>query len=134
MPNDAETGASLEVCIWFEADPLHHDQIVAAFIRLVEAVEALEAVAAQAAPMRAAGSGPENRPRLLRRPEVVIRAAGPRSTWMEVWPGVGAPQLQAFLVQLEQLAAQTGLSALASGPRHVEPFLIEIETSALNRR
>jgi hypothetical protein len=131
MPNDAETGASLEVCIWFEADPLHHDQIVAAFIRLVEAVEA---VAAQAAPMRAAGSGPENRPRLLRRPEVVIRAAGPRSTWMEVWPGVGAPQLQAFLVQLEQLAAQTGLSALASGPRHVEPFLIEIETSALNRR
>ena len=131
MPNDAETGASLEVCIWFEADPLHHDQIVAAFIRLVEA---LEAVAAQAAPMRAAGSGPENRPRLLRRPEVVIRAAGPRSTWMEVWPGVGAPQLQAFLVQLEQLAAQTGLSALASGPRHVEPFLIEIETSALNRR
>lgn len=131
MPNDAETGASLEVCIWFEADPLHHDQIVAAFIRLVEAVEAVEA---QAAPMRAAGSGPENRPRLLRRPEVVIRAAGPRSTWMEVWPGVGAPQLQAFLVQLEQLAAQTGLSALASGPRHVEPFLIEIETSALNRR
>jgi hypothetical protein len=131
MPNDAETGASLEVCIWFEADPLHHDQIVAAFIRLVEALEAVEA---QAAPMRAAGSGPENRPRLLRRPEVVIRAAGPRSTWMEVWPGVGAPQLQAFLVQLEQLAAQTGLSALASGPRHVEPFLIEIETSALNRR
>ena len=131
MPNDAETGASLEVCIWFEADPLHHDQIVAAFIRLVQAVEAVEA---QAAPMRAAGSGPENRPRLLRRPEVVIRAAGPRSTWMEVWPGVGAPQLQAFLVQLEQLAAQTGLSALASGPRHVEPFLIEIETSALNRR
>jgi hypothetical protein len=131
MPNDAETGASLEVCIWFEADPLHHDQIVAAFIRLVEAVEAVEA---QAAPMRAAGSGPENRPRLLRRPEVVIRAAGPRSTWMEVWPGVGAPQLQNFLVQLEQLAAQTGLSALASGPRHVEPFLIEIETSALNRR
>jgi hypothetical protein len=131
MPNDAETGASLEVCIWFEADPLHHDQIVAAFIRLVEAVEAVEA---QAAPMRAAGSGPENRPRLLRRPEVVIRAAGPRSTWMEVWPGVGAPQLQALLVQLEQLAAQTGLSALASGPRHVEPFLIEIETSALNRR
>ena len=134
MPNDAETGASLEVCIWFEADPLHHDQIVAAFIRLVEAVEAVEAVAGQAAPMRAAGSRPENRPRLLRRPEVVIRAAGPRSTWMEVWPGVGAPQLQAFLVQLEQLAAQTGLSALASGPRHVEPFLIEIETSALNRR
>ena len=131
MPNDAETGASLEVCIWFEADPLHHDQIVAAFISLVEAVEALEA---QAAPMQAAGSGPETRPRLLRRPEVVIRAAGPRSTWMEVWPGVGAPQLQAFLVQLEQLAAQTGLSALASGPRHVEPFLIEIETSALNRR
>ena len=131
MPNDAETGASLEVCIWFEADPLHHDQIVAAFIRLVQAVEAVEA---QAAPMRAAGSGPENRPRLLRRPEVVIRAAGPRSTWMEVWPGVGAPQLQAFLVQLEQLAAQTGLSALASGPRHVEPFLVEIETSALNRR
>jgi len=128
MPNDAETGASLEVCIWFEADPLHHDQIVAAFIRLVEAVEA------QAAPMPAAGSGPENRPRLLRRPEVVIRAAGPRSTWMEVWPGVGAPQLQALLVQLEQLAAQTGLSALASGPRHVEPFLIEIEMSALNRR
>lgn len=128
MPNHAELGASLEVCIWFEADPQHHDQIVAAFIRLVEAVEA------QAAPMRAAGSGPENRPRLLRRPEVVIRAAGPRSTWMEVWPGVGAPQLQAFLVQLEQLAAQTGLSALASGPRHVEPFLIEIETSALNRR
>jgi hypothetical protein len=37
-------------------------------------------------------------------------------------------------VVLEQLAAQAGLSTLSSGPRHVEPFLIEIETSALNRR
>jgi len=128
MPNDAEPGASLEVCIWFEADPQHRDQIVAAFIRLVEAVEA------QAGPTPAAGSGPESRPRLLRRPEVVIRATGPRSTWMEVWPGVEATHLQAFLLLLEQLAAQTGLSTLSSGPRHVEPFLIEIETRALNRR
>jgi len=128
MPNHAELGASLEVCIWFEADPQHHDQIVAAFIRLVEAVEA------QAGQMSAAGSGPESRPRLLRRPEVVIRATGPRSPWMEVWPGVEATHLQAFLVLLEQLAAQAGLSTLSSGPRHVEPFLIEIETSALNRR
>jgi len=128
MPNHAEPGASLEVCIWFEADPQHHDQIVAAFIRLVEAVEA------QTGPMPSAGLGPESRPRLLRRPEVVIRATGPRSTWMEVWPGVEATHLQAFLVLLEQLAAQAGLSTLSSGPRHVEPFLIEIETSALNRR
>jgi hypothetical protein len=128
MPNDAEPGASLEVCIWFEADPQHHDQIVAAFIRLVEAVEA------QTGPMPSAGLGPESRPRLLRRPEVVIRATGPRSTWMEVWPGIASAQLQAFLMQLEQLAVQTGLTALASGPRHVEPFLIEIELSAPTRR
>jgi hypothetical protein len=128
MPNHAETADSLEVCIWFEADPQHHDQIVAAFIRLVEAVEA------QAAPMRAASSGPDKQPRLLRRPEAVIRATGPKSTWMEVWPGVAATHLQTFLIHLEQLAAQTGLSALASGPRHVEPFLIEIETSARYRR
>jgi hypothetical protein len=128
MPRDDEKGESLEVCIWFEADPQHHDQIVAAFIRLVEAVEA------QAAPMRLAGSEPESRPRLLRRPEVAIRASGPKSTWMEVWPGVAAMHLQAFLEQLEQFAARSGLSALASGPRHVEPFLIEIETGALNRR
>jgi len=128
MPNDAEPGASLEVCIWFEADPQHHDEIVATFVKLVQAVEA------KTARMPLASPGPESRPRLLRRPEVVMRTAGPRSTWMEVWPGVGAAQLQAFLVQLEQLAAQTGLSALASGPRHVEPFLIEIETSALDRR
>ena len=128
IPNHAELGASLEVCIWFEADPQHRDQIVAAFIRLVEAVEA------QTGPMPSAGSGPESRPRLLRRPEVVIRATGPRSTWMEVWPGVEATHLQAFLLLLEQLAAQTGLSTLSSGPRHVEPFLIEIETRALNRR
>jgi hypothetical protein len=53
---------------------------------------------------------------------------------MEVWRGVASAQLQPFLTQLEQLAAQTGLSALASGPRHVEPFLVEIEASALNRR
>ncbi len=128
MPSDAELGASLEVCIWFEAAPQHRDEIVATFIKLAQMVEA------QAAPMRAAGSGPENRPRLLRRPEVVIRASGPMSTWMEVWPGVAASHLQAFLVQLGQLAAQTGLSALANGPRHVEPFLIEIDTDALKRR
>jgi hypothetical protein len=128
MPNHAELGASLEVCIWFEADPQHHDQIVAAFIRLVEAVEA------QAGQMSAAGLGPESRPRLLRRPEVVIRATGPRSTWMEVWPGVAATHLQDFLVLLEDLAAQTGLSTRSSGPRHVEPLLFEIVTSALIRR
>lgn len=128
MSHDAEIGASLEVCIWFEADPQHHDQIVASFMALAQAVEALPS------PVRPAGSGPHARPRLLRRPELALREAGPRSTWMEVWPGVGATQLQAFLEQLELLASQSGLSALASGPRHVEPFLIEIETSVLNRR
>ena len=128
MPNDAELGARLEVCIWFEADPQHHDEAVATFIRLAQAVQA------QAASMRLASPGPESRPRLLRRPEFVMRAAGPRSTWMEVWPGIASAQLQAFLMQLEQLAVQTGLTALASGPRHVEPFLIEIELSAPTRR
>jgi hypothetical protein len=72
MPNDAELGASLEVCIWFEADPQHHDEIVATFIRLAQVVEA------QAASMRLASPAPESRPRLLRRPEVVMRAARPR--------------------------------------------------------
>ncbi len=128
MANDAETGASLEVCIWFEADPQHHDRVVASFLTLVQAVEAL------AAPVRPATLAPRDRPRLLRRPELAMREAGPRSTWMEVWPGIASTQLRPFLMQLEQLAAQTGLSALASGPRHVEPFLIEIETGALNRR
>jgi hypothetical protein len=128
MGHDAEIGASLDVCIWFEADPQYHDRIIASFMALAQAVEALPP------PVRPAGSGPHTRPRLLRRPEPAQREAGPRSTWMEVWPGIASTQLQAFLVQLEQLAAQTGLSALANGPRHVEPFLIEIETSALNRR
>jgi hypothetical protein len=128
MPNDAEIGASLEVCIWFEADPHHHDVIVATFVKLAQAVEA------QATLVRLASSDWQRRPRLLRRPEVVVREAGPRSTWMEVWPGIASTHLQAYLVQLEQLAEQTGMSALASGPRHVEPFLIEIETSDPNRR
>jgi len=128
MANDAEPAISLDVCIWFEADPQHHDRIVASFLTLVQAVEGL------AAPMQPANPAPDTRPRLLRRPELAMREAGPRQTWMEVWPGVASTQLQPFLMQLEQLAAQTGLSALASGPRHVEPFLIEIEMSALNRR
>jgi hypothetical protein len=128
MPIDAEIGASLEVCIWFEADPQHHDLIVATFIKLAQAVEA------QATLTGLASSDLQRRPRLLRRPEVVVREAGPRSTWMEVWPGIASTHLQAFLAQLEKLAALTGLSALASGPRHIEPFLIEIETGALNRR
>jgi hypothetical protein len=128
MGHDAGIGASLEVCIWFEADPQHHDRIVASFMTLVQAVEALPS------PVRPAGSGPHTRARLLRRPELAMREAGPRQTWMEIWPGIASAQLQPFLMQLEQLASQTGLSALASGPRHVEPFLIEIETSALNRR
>ena len=128
MGHDAEIGASLEVCIWFEADPPHHDRIIGSFLTLVQAVEALPP------PLPPAGSAPHTRPRLLRRPELSLRDSGPKHTWMEVWPGVASAQLQPFLTQLEQLAAQTGLSALASGPRHVEPFLIEIETSALNRR
>lgn len=128
MGKNAAIGASLEVCIWFEADPQHHDLVVASFMTLAQAVDDLPP------PVRPAGSGPHTRPRLLRRPELAMREAGPRSTWMEIWPGVASAQLQSFLMQLEQLAAQTGLSALASGPRHVEPFLIEIETSALNRR
>ncbi|MEI6547585.1 MAG: DUF4936 family protein [Burkholderiales bacterium] len=128
MGHDAEIGASLDVCIWFEADPQHHDRIVASFLTLVQAVEALPS------PVRPAGSAPHTRARLLRRPELAMRETGPRSTWMEIWPGIASTQLQVFLVQLEQLAAQTGLNALASGPRHVEPFLIEIETRALNRR
>jgi hypothetical protein len=128
MGQNAAIGASLEVCIWFEADPQHHDLVVASFMTLAQAVEAL------ASPMRPASSGPHTRPRLLRRPELTKREAGPRSTWMEVWPGIASAQLQPFLSQLELLASESGLSALASGPRHVEPFLIEIETSVLNRR
>ena len=128
MGHDAEIGASLDVCIWFEADPQLHDRIVASFMALAQAVEALPP------PVRPAGSGPHTRPRLLRRPDLAKREAGPRSTWMEVWPGIASTQLQPFLSQLELLASQSGLSALASGPRHVEPFLIEIETSVLNRR
>ena len=128
MGHDAEICESIEVCIWFEADPQHHDRILASFLTLVQAVEDLPS------PVRPAGSGPHARPRLLRRPELAMRETGPRSTWMEIWPGIAPAQLQPFLMQLEQLAVQTGLSALASGPRHVEPFLIEIEASALNRR
>ena len=119
MPDHAEPGISLEVCIWFEADPQHHDLVVASFMTLAQAVDDL------ASPMRPASSGPHTRPRLLRRPELAMREAGPRQTWMEIWPGVSSTHRQAFLMQLDQLAVQTGLSALASGPRHVEPFLTE---------
>ena len=107
-PRDAVE--ALEVYVWFEADPADASWVLAAFGRLGAAMASggSEAVA--------------ERPRLLRRPELVQRDGAPRTTWMEVWPGVPPRTLAGWLDRLDAAAASSGAGALARGGRHVEVF------------
>lgn len=102
------SGALVEVCVWYEADPSHADAVHAAVSRLASAM-------AEGTP-----AGPP--PRLMRRTERVVRDGAPRETWMEVWPLVPADGLDAWLQRLAALSVETGAAALARGGRHVEPF------------
>lgn len=101
----------LEVYVWFESDPADDQAVIAAFGRLALAMAA-DAVAP--------GAGP---PRLLRRTDLKDRDGRLRATWMEAWPAVPGPALADWLDRLARLAAASGASALASGGRHVEPFV-----------
>jgi hypothetical protein len=104
-------GPTLEVFVWFEADPARDAEVLAAFGRLAEA-------------MVRGGSDPAvERPRLLRRPDLKARPDGPRATWMEIWPAVPVATLIGWTDRLSASAASVGAAALATGGRHVEPFL-----------
>jgi hypothetical protein len=101
----------LEVFVWFEADPARDVEVGAAFARLADA-------------MVRGGSDPlAERPRLLRRPDLKRRPEGARATWMEIWPAVPAASLIGWTDRLAASAASVGATELATGGRHVEPFL-----------
>ncbi len=102
--------AVLQVFVWFEADPADDAAVVAAVRHLVEAMSG-------AGDVRDAEG-----PRLLRRPDLRLRDGQPRATWMEIWPGVPAASLDAWLAHLASAAQACGVAALAAGGRHVEPF------------
>ena len=101
----------VEVYVWFEADPADAMRVHAAFERLTEDMV-----------RGGSGSDPE-RPRLLRRPDLVQRDGMPRVTWMEVWPGVPQHALPGWQDRLEAAAASSGATALARGGRHLEVFV-----------
>ena len=106
----AASADTLEVYVWYEADPADDDAVRAAVGRLADA-------------MVRGGSDPlAERPRLLRRPELSTRAGAPRATWMEVWPAVPRHALGGWIARLEASALDEGALALARGGRHVEPF------------
>jgi len=109
MPD--RSAPTLEVFVWFEADPTRDAEVVAAFGRLADA-------------MLRGGSEPiVERPRLLRRPDLKQRPDGPRATWMEIWPAVPGATLTGWTARLGPSAASVGAAALATGGRHVEPFV-----------
>lgn len=104
-------GPTLEVYVWFEADPADDAAVRAALERAADS-------------MIRGGSDPvRERPRLLRRPDLRLRDGVPRATWMEIWPGVPAHAFAGWVSRLEASAAAEGLDALARGGRHVEPFV-----------
>jgi hypothetical protein len=106
----AEASPTLEVCVWYEAEPADDARVRAAVDRLVEA-------------MVRGGTDPlHERPRLLRRPETTLRDGVPRSTWMEVWPAVPRHALEGWLARLDTSARDAGATLLARGGRHVEVF------------
>ena len=100
---------TLEVYVWFEADPAHDDAVRAAFGRLALAMAPPAGSSAAA-------------PRLLRRTDLRTRPEGPRATWMEVWTGVPAGGLPAWQDRLDAAAAASGAAACAAGGRHLEVF------------
>ena len=101
---------TLEVYVWFEADPGDDALVRAAFVRLDETMA------------RGGSDASSERPRLLRRPETTTRDGAPRATWMEVWPQVPRRALVGWLARLSTSATSSGTTALAQGGRHVEPF------------
>ena len=110
MSEPRETSARYEVYVWFEADPSDGGQVEAAFERLAHEM------------VRGGSDGGPERPRVLRRPEPVLRDGLPRDTWMEVWPEVPARMLPGWLDRLEAAATASGAALLARGGRHVEVF------------
>jgi len=105
--------------VYYEAAAMDDARVQAAFEHLAQGL---------------VGAGPPGRrPALLRRfaslrsgharhepgPESMAPQA---STWMEVYEGIDADGLPAWLDRLDAVAAQSGLSDLARGPRHVEVF------------
>lgn len=110
MTEPRDAAVPLEVYVWFEADPADVSRVLAAFGRLGAAMASggSEAVA--------------ERPRLLRRSELVQRDGAQRATWMEVWPSVPPRTLAGWLDRLDAAAASSGAGALARGGRHVEVF------------
>jgi len=100
--------ASVEVCVWYEADPSQADAVRAAVARL--AISMTE------------GAFAPPPPRLMRRTEPVVRDGAVRDTWMEVWPSIPADGLTAWRDRLAAASVESGAAALARGGRHVEPF------------
>ncbi len=110
MTADAGASPTLEVYVWYEADPADDALVRAAIDRLADA-------------MVRGGTDPvDERPRLLKRPGTTLRDGAPRSTWMEVWPAVPRRALDGWLARLETSARDAGVDALARGGRHVETF------------
>jgi hypothetical protein len=103
---------TLEVYVWFEADPAHDAAVRQSFLQLVQRMT-------RQGPDAAAGPGA---PRLLRRTDLRARPEGLRATWMEVWSGVPASGVAPWLAAMEAAAAATGSTGWACGGRHVEVF------------
>jgi hypothetical protein len=113
LSGDSGDSPTLEVYVWYEADPADDARIRAAVGRLVEV-------------MVRGGTDPVGeRPSLLKRPGTTLRGDAPRSTWMEVWPAVPRHALDGWLARLDTSARDAGLDVLACGGRHVEPFAPE---------
>ena len=105
--------------MYYEAAATDDARVEAAFERLAQGL---------------VGAGPPGRrPALLRRfaslrsglarHEPGPAAVAPQATtWMEVYEGIDAAGLPAWLDRLDSVAAQSGLTDLARGPRHVEVF------------
>ncbi len=112
-------GRAVRVYVYYEAAATDDARVGAAFERLVQGL---------------GGAGPrDRRAALLRRfaslqSGLARREPGPAAvapqatTWMEVYEGIDAAGLPAWLDRLDSVAAQSGLTDLARGPRHVEVF------------
>jgi len=98
---------SSEACIWYEVDAALDDSVRSRFEDLAQSM----------APFIT------RPPRLLRRADLKRRQDRLTATWMEVWPLPDADREAECLDRIAGQAAELGLSALASGERHVEVFV-----------